>query len=1258
MPLPPGLILNPATGELTGVPTVPGTYAIQLKVRDVLGSERDITDEVIINPYTPMSFSGNLGPMMATRTVTNNTVALAGGLGPYTYSIFSGSIPAGLSLNAGTGAITGAPNDPGGYAFTLRVVDSLAQIRDYVLAGTIAENLVAAFNGEARGTVSVPYSEEVDITGGTAPLSYSVGDGAIPAGLEFDMGVLSGTPTAPTTAPGTLRVTDVHGFTADTDTINFDIKPYPTLTGGVARGMVGKAYNQTGLVGAHGHTPYVFGAFGLPPGLSINPSTDAVTGTPTTPGVYPVTFTLTDDLLVQAVLETTIEIAPALTIGGAYTASVTRNLVYPTFSPIVSGGYMPRTFAISAGALPPGLSLNASNGVISGTPTTQGAYTATLRVTDADGSQATMAFDVTVAGDMTITGSVPNRGTTTVAFSGDNLGRTGGTAPYTWSVASGIMPLGLSLNSGTGDITGTPTTPGVYNYSIRVTDASGGFAQSAFTTTVAAYPTLAGTFPDASNGLAYNEGFAAAGGHAPLVWDISAGALPGGLSINAADGRVTGTPNANGTFNFTVRITDNAGNIATRAGTITTYAAPGLSTTLDSPTEEGLAGYSDGLSASGGKAPLAWSVEGTMPPGLSINSGTGLITGTIDTGIVTSGTSKVYAFTVRVTDALGRSATSSQSITVHKRVAHVAGPPPPTHATRTIAVTTNVDVQYGLAAYTFAIIGGALPTGLSMNAAGSITGTPTVNGVYNYTVRVTDSLGATADQAYSMTVVDPVVIAGTPGLGTVGVAYAFQPTVTGGLAPYEWFHVAGDLPPGCTINSSTGRVSGTPTSAGTFNYTIRVFSSNALSFDDHAVSTTVAAKPVLSLTYPRATVGESYSGTAGVTGGHNPKTFARVAGTFPPGLTLNASTGALTGTPTAIGTYTGTVRVTDAMGNIDDATYSIGVSNALNIAAVFANGTDGIAYSSTVGASGGYAPYSWSLVSGAIPTGTTRTNGTISGTPNTPATYNFTLRITDADGHTFDKAFSIVIGSVGFTLAASPNPASDYALSGGFNVTVSASSTVTPTGGIAPFSYAWALIAATGSAGNFTATASPANKINCSRTGSTNYLRTETWRCTVTDNAGTIRTINVVVELEIEADTGGGSGCPDVNCVLPDGRRVGDLKVGDIVECVDVVTGERFMRHVRNITFSMQPCMTLRMAGGGTITQSESTRMVLRDGTEVTTPEMLLEEVLNYNGGFEQVLGLKQVGERLCANVDLGNVMFFCGDADGAVFATHNAKMP
>jgi len=152
--------------------------------------------------------------------------------------------------------------------------------------------------------------------------------------------------------------------------------------------------------------------------------------------------------------------------------------------------------------------------------------------------------------------------------------------------------------------------------------------------------------------------------------------------------------------------------------------------------------------------------------------------------------------------------------------------------------------------------------------------------------------------------------------GTVGVSYSTTLAASGGVTPYLWSIAAGGLPPGLSLNSQTGAISGAPSSAGTFTFTAQV--SDAQSPPDSAtksLSITVSQPAPLNITttsLPNGRRNRAYSQTLQATGGVKPYAWSLASGSLPPGLALNASTGAITGKPTTLGTYNFTVRVRDS----------------------------------------------------------------------------------------------------------------------------------------------------------------------------------------------------------------------------------------------------------------------------------------------------------------------------------------------------------
>ena len=250
------------------------------------------------------------------------------------------------------------------------------------------------------------------------------------------------------------------------------------------------------------------------------------------------------------------------------------------------------------------------------------------------------------------------------------------------------------------------------------------------------------------------------------------------------------------------------------------------------------AAYSSVVIASGGSTPYSYSA-GNLPGGLSINSGTGTITGTPAQNSV--GT---WSATVKVTDS---TQPSSQSATASLSIKISATPTPPTPPTP-LAVTTSslpggtvgspypstaLQASGGVSPYTWSLGSGTLPAGLNLAAGGAISGTPTVAGSYPLTFVVTDSSPTpqTAKAALTLTITGsqtPVLTLTTTTLAdaTLNTAYSATLTASGGVPPYT-FSLAGgtSLPAGLTL-SSTGAISGTPTKAGSTIFSVDVTDSS------------------------------------------------------------------------------------------------------------------------------------------------------------------------------------------------------------------------------------------------------------------------------------------------------------------------------------------------------------------------------------------------------------------------------------------------
>jgi hypothetical protein len=259
---------------------------------------------------------------------------------------------------------------------------------------------------------------------------------------------------------------------------------------------------------------------------------------------------------------------------------------------------------------------------------------------------------------------------------------------------------------------------------------------------------------------------------------------------------------------------------------------------------------------------------------------------------------------------------------------------------------------------------------------------------------------------------------------TVGTAYTQTLAAANGTTPYTWAVTTGTLPAGLTLIPATGVISGTPTTAATSNFTVTVTDSTTPTAKTatKALSIIVNPAPVLTITtttLPAATVGTAYSQTLAASNGTTPYTWAVTVGTLPTGLTINPTTGVISGTPTTAATSNFTVTVTDSAAATDTQVLSITVGTvvvplAITTTSPLPAATFGAAYSQTLLASGGTTPYTWAVTVGTLPTGLTinPTTGVISGTPTAPAvpspvTSNFTARVTDAILGTASTPFAI-----------------------------------------------------------------------------------------------------------------------------------------------------------------------------------------------------------------------------------------------------------
>lgn len=446
------------------------------------------------------------------------------------------------------------------------------------------------------------------------------------------------------------------------------IYPKPQIaTSSLPQGTVGVAYSQT-LTATGGDGTYVWAVAdgALPAGVTFDPATAKLSGTPTTENSYSFTVQITDGNGVTATKELTIRVNPMLevsttgvphgAVGAAYTASL-----------VAKGGNGVYTWSIAAGTLPSGLTL-AADGTLSGTPTGEGAFSFTVLVTDGNSITASRALTLQIHPQLVIQAPALPEGTVGVAYPQQSFGATGGNGAYTWSVVSGSLPAGMTFDPATAVISGTPMADGTYSFTVQVADGNGVKVSKAVTLLVRAALTVqTPELPAGTVGVAYaNQEFSAAGGSGTYTWSVG-GTLPAGLTfaVDPLDPKkafVQGKPTAAGAYEFQIQVKDSNG--VTVVKDLSIQVNPELTFTA-APLPEGTVGLAyagRSLSAAGGSGTYLWSIEdGRLPDGLTLDASRGTIDGTPKE-------SGVYTVTIQVKDGNGIAVSKVLTLKIHPPV--------------------------------------------------------------------------------------------------------------------------------------------------------------------------------------------------------------------------------------------------------------------------------------------------------------------------------------------------------------------------------------------------------------------------------------------------------------------------------------------------------------------------------------------------------------------------------------------------------------
>lgn len=677
-------------------------------------------------------------------------------------------------------------------------------------------------------------------------------------------------------------------------------------------------------------------------------------------------------------------------------------------------GEAPYKWRFEEGALPEGIQLDAINGILYGIPEKGGIWDFVIKITDARSNFILIHYYlIIVEFDYENTSGELNILTEALdaAFVGVDyfiqISATGGSLPYSWSVSLGL-PSGLNLERTTGIIYGVPQNASDYNFSITVTDSEFKQASQNYNIEVDTSPLYITTtsLPDGTVGVNYYQQIQAQGGKPPYIWQIISGIIPEGIVFETETATLSGIPQSAQSEIIRIKVTDSENNLDIAELRINISGGPLSILTTNLNVGEVGTNYYEHLYVQGGIPPYNWAIlSGNLPEGIEFQN-TGILIGTPLTDIESD-------LLFQVVDDTNNNDHKTLNLTI------LGGP----LTVQTVSLQEgSVGIEFyqqleatgGIHPYSWSIQSGELPEGISLSPEGILSGTPTNPEIKEIEIKVTDSNQDVDLRSYVFIInADSLmIITQSLDVGILTQGYNFQLQAIGGISPYHWRIIAGNLPQNLEL-SDGGVISGVPEEIGIFPFEVEVFDDQQHSgTKDFHLDVIEEEIEIITTSLPEATVGISYETSLEADGGVTPYLWSIFSGGLPNNLQLNGNTGVISGTPTESGSFSVAFKVIDTIDNWTIKDFNLTVQGApLSITTEnLANGLVGIYYEVMLEAEGGSPPYDWQISSGELPEGLALNNetGIISGRPVQTDHLYFTVQLTDQNNNQDSKSFDIL----------------------------------------------------------------------------------------------------------------------------------------------------------------------------------------------------------------------------------------------------------